>query len=205
MLLKRFLKGTAGIRIPDIYIPIFIHQIDSYPALRSFLFSHLYLNFNCNKGYEIVLIEVKKESDIAIQIENILKENQNFQGKPFLVKRDSKFFIYGFSPQGKWQLTEILDTGKLTTLKFNKNRPKLLQQPRISGEVYMEIARFKGHIPAENFSTMRKDTIPDLMQLTGASYFPVFITNDGQVLSVKVIPRILAILIQTLSVYILDH
>ncbi len=26
---------------------------------------------------------------------------------------------------------------------------------------------------------MHKDTIPDLMQLTGASYFPVFITNDG--------------------------
>ena len=43
--IKNFLKKTAEIRIPDVYVRRLITNINSYPALRVLIYFHLYLNF----------------------------------------------------------------------------------------------------------------------------------------------------------------
>lgn len=97
--------------------------------------------FEKNKGYDLALMSVDKGS---IRIDTILKNNEEFQGKPILFKQGDRFSIYGVSNKGKWRLTQDLIADKFTELKFEK-KPYILLSNQVPQKVYEEITLKKGH------------------------------------------------------------
>ena len=70
--------------------------------------------------YDLVLM-MDDEKEIGIQrVEDFLKRNKPFQGKPILIKQGDQFSLYGLSEKGQWQLTHGLNPSSFAGLPFKQ-------------------------------------------------------------------------------------